>query len=396
MVRQLVYADWFDLEGLVVTTGCWRKTQDASGKAVLDKIVNAYGQVVSNLKIHNPEFPTLERIKAISVMGQTGYSMGDVGDGKDSPGSDMIIAAVDKPDPRPVWVTCWGGCNTAAQAIWKVQKSRSAAELKEFVKKLRIYDILGQDDAAAWMAHTFPDDLLIIRGANLVYNWQPSPDWVKTNVQSHGPLGAVYPNKAWAYEGDTPSFLHLIPNGLHDPSVPDQGGWGGRFGPEKKCGVGGMEPVSGQGAYNPYCLYTDAAEGGKSISRWKEAIENDFAARMDWSTSSTFAQANHQPIAVVNGDKSRKVLEVSADGGSVALSAEGSSDPDSNTLSYAWSIYKEASTYSGTATIEGGSSATAKVAVPGDASGKTIHVILEVKDNGTPPLLAYRRVIIKG
>lgn len=117
---------------------------------------------------------------------------------------------------------------------------------------------------------------------------------------------------------------------------------------------------------------------------------------MDWSTSSSFAQANHQPIAVVNGDKSRKVLEVSADGGSVALSAAGSSDPDNNMLSYAWSIYKKASSYSGTATIEGGSSATATVAVPGDASGKTIHVILEVKNNGTPPLLAYRRVSIKG
>ncbi|MBN2575633.1 MAG: DUF1593 domain-containing protein [Deltaproteobacteria bacterium] len=396
MVRQLVYADWFDLEGLVVTTGCWRKTQDSSGKALLDKIVNAYGQVVSNLKVHSPDFPSLEYMKSVSVMGQTGYSMGGVGDGKDSAGSNLIIASVDKPDPRPVWVTCWGGCNTIAQAIWKVQKTRSATELKEFVKKLRVYDVLGQDEAAAWLAHTFPDDLLVIRARNLVYAWQPSDAWVKSEVQSHGALGGVYPNKAYAYEGDTPAFLHLIPNGLHDPSVPDQGGWGGRFGPQKSCGVGAMEPVTGQGTYNPYCLYTDAAEGGNSISRWKAAIENDFAARMDWSITSKYSDANHQPIAVVNGDKSRNVLEVSAAGGSsVTLSAEGSSDPDGNTLAYAWQFYKEPSSYTGSVTIDGASSASANVAVPTGASGKTIHVIFELKDNGKPALVAYRRVVIK-
>ncbi len=30
-------------------------------------------------------------------------------------------------------------------------------------------------------------------------------------------------------EGDTPSFLNLINNGLSDPEHPDWGGWGGRY-----------------------------------------------------------------------------------------------------------------------------------------------------------------------
>lgn len=395
MVRQLVYADWFDLEGLVVTTGCWRKTQDANGKARLDKIVNAYGQVVANLKLHSPDFPSLDHMKSISVMGQTGYSMGAVGAGKDSAGSNLIIAAVDKPDPRPVWVTCWGGCNTVAQAIWKVQSERSATELQAFLKKLRVYDILGQDEAAAWMAHTFPDDLLIIRARDLVYGWQPTDAWVNDNVQNHGALGAVYPEKAYVYEGDSPAFLHLIPNGLHDPSVPDQGGWGGRFGPQKACGVGAMEPVTGQGTYNAYCMYTDAAEGKASISRWKSAMENDFAARMDWTTKNTYAGANHHPIAVVNSDSTRDVLTVSAAAGSnVALSAAGSTDPDSNTLTYAWSFYDEPSSHNGAVTIQGANTESATVAVPAGASGKNLHIILTLSDNGTPSLVAYRRVII--
>ncbi len=67
-----------------------------------------------------------------------------------SPGSDLIIAS-DKDDPRPVWVTGWGGMNTIAQAIWKIRETRSEEELQKFLK-LRLIDILGQDDAGAWIA----------------------------------------------------------------------------------------------------------------------------------------------------------------------------------------------------------------------------------------------------
>lgn len=73
-------------------------------------------------------------------------------------------------------VGCWGGCNTIAQAIWNVQHSRSAGELAQFLSKLRVYDVLGQDDAGAWMTKNFPD-LLFIR-ATQVYSWQPSASWV--------------------------------------------------------------------------------------------------------------------------------------------------------------------------------------------------------------------------
>lgn len=389
LVRQLVYADWMDLEGIVVTSGCWRPKQDDAGMALATGIVNAYGEAVSNLKVHNPDFPSLDYIKKITVFGQKGYSMGDVGDGKNSPGSDMIIAAVDKKDdPRPVWATCWGGCNTIAQALWDVKAKRSPEEVAKFVSKLRVYDILGQDGALDWIAKTFPD-LIAIRAQGIVYSWQPSEAWVRENVQSHGALGKKYPNKAWTYEGDTPAFLHLIPNGLHDPSKVDQGGWGGRFGPEKKGNQKGMKGDCSCAAP----IYTDAE--GTSINRWKEAIQNDFAARMDWSVKTSFAEANHPPVAVLNGDTGRSVLEISASGGgSVELSAAGSKDPDAgNTLSYKWWFYDEPSSFDGAVTIQNGAE-KATVSVPSGASGKNIHIILEVVDNGTPSLTAYRRMII--
>ena len=172
MVRHLVCANEFDIEGLIVATGCWKKSQ--SNTAMLDKIVDAYGKVLANLSVHAEGYPSLEYLKSISVMGQKGYGMSDVGAGKDSPGSELIIAAVDKDDPRPVWVGGWGGVNNVAQAIWKVRETRSAAELDEFLSKLRVFDILGQDDAGAWIAKNFPD-LFYIRATG-VYGWQPS-EW---------------------------------------------------------------------------------------------------------------------------------------------------------------------------------------------------------------------------
>ncbi len=394
MVRFLVCSNEFDVEGLIVATGCWKKSQ--SNTMMLDKIVNAYAQVYDNLKNHADGYPMPEYLKSISVLGQRGYGMSDVGDGKDSPGSEMIIAAVDKDDPRPVWVGGWGGVNNVAQAIWKVQNTRSAAELKKFISKLRVFDILGQDDAGAWLAKNFPD-LFYIRATG-VYGWQPEKNgsYQREDIQSHGPLGAVYPNTKYATEGDTPAFMHVYPNGLNDPDQIDQGGWGGRFSFTKKTNIRSMSGVSSDSEmkYAPYEMYGNIGGAGE-ISRWRPSYDNDFAARMDWTMTSDYSKVNHHPIAVVNGDATRQVLEVSAaTGSSVTLSAVGSSDPDNNSLVYSWSFYKDPSSYSGDVSIEKSSSALATVGIPSNSSGKKMHIILELHDDGSPNLYAYCRVII--
>jgi hypothetical protein len=398
MVRQLVSANEFDIEGLIVATGCWKKSQNNTG--MLDKLLNAYAEAYSNLTVHAEGYPTPEYLRSISVMGQSGYGMGDVGTGKDSPGSELIVAAVDKDDPRPVWVMGWGGMNTAAQAIWKVRETRSPEALDKFLKKLKLFDILGQDDAGAWIAKNFPD-VFYIR-ATAVYGWQPpkNGEYQRNDIQSHGSLGAAYPDTKYATEGDTPAFMHVYPNGLNDPDQIDQGGWGGRFSFKKQEGIRSMSEVSkikeeAELIYDPYYMYGNTSEGTKAISRWREGYNNDFAARMDWSITSKYEEANHHPLAVLNGDKSRKVLTINAIAGStVALSAAGSSDPDGNALIYSWSFYEEPSSYNGSVTIRTSSSQTAKVVIPEDAAGKNLHIILEIHDDGTPNLYAYRRMIV--
>ncbi len=392
MVRQLVMANEFDIEGLIVATGCWRKSQ--SNTSLLDAIVSAYEQSYSNLSTHAEGFPTPAYLKSISVMGQTGYGMNDVGSGKDSAGSELIIAAVDKDDPRPVWATCWGGCNTIAQALWKVKNTRSTAELNEFISKLRVFDVLGQDNAGTWMAKTFPN-LLYIR-ATSVYGWAPSDSYLDTHIQNHGPLGAAYPDRKYATEGDTPSFMHLANPGLNDPEKVSQGGWGGRFNDYESTAIRGMSCMSGEdAAYDPYYMHGNTSEGSGAISRWSTAYNNDFQARMDWSIQSSYSSANHHPLPVVNGNEAEAVTYMTASAGSqVSLSANGSSDPDGNSLSYSWEFYNEPSSYSGSVSINNSSSSNATVNIPSGASGKDIHIILTLKDNGSPNLFAYRRVVI--
>lgn len=389
MIRFLVQSNEFDVEGLIVCTGCWWKSQ--SGTIMLDNLVNAYGQVVANLKVHDPDFPSLAYLQSVSKLGQKGYGMGDVGQGNDSPGSELIISAVDKDDPRPVWICFWGGGNTLAQALWKVKNTRSDAELQNFVRKIHVYDVLGQDNAGTWIAKNFPD-MIYIR-AKSVYSWQPSDSWLDTNVQDHGPLGAVYPDRKYATEGDSPAFLHVFPNGLNNPDEPWQGGWGGRFGRTKQSGIRGMSCMNGEDQqYDPYYMYGNV----ENNSRWSNAIHNDFAARMDWTVTSNYSAANHHPVAVVNGDTTRKVTEVPAvPGSTVNLSAAGSYDPDGNSIAYKWFYYSEPGTYIGTVTIQNNTTPASVVSVPSNANGKELHIVLELQDSGNPGLYAYRRVIIK-
>lgn len=392
LVRQLVMANEYDIEGLIVSTGCWKKSQTST--EMLDKIVDAYADAHPNLAVHSKDFPTPNYLRSITALGQLGYGMSDVGTGKDSAGSNLIIESVDRDDPRPVWAMCWGGCNTIAQALWTVKQTRSEEALAQFVSKLRVYDVLGQDDAGTWIAKTFPD-LLYIRATGIVYGWQPSDEWLAEHVQSHGPLGAVYPDRQWASEGDTPAFLHVYPNGLNDPSDVSQGGWGGRFEAEKKAGIRGMRCMKGEDAdYDPYHMHGDAAEGATSINRWKVAIENDFEARMDWSISDSYEDANHHPVALLNGDESRNILEQSVEAGAqISLSASGSRDPDGDAVTYYWSIYEEASSYAGPVQIVDQNGVDTFLYIPADATGQNLHIILEVTDAGSPALTTYRRAI---
>lgn len=395
MLHMLLCSDRIDIEGLI-SAPAWVPHPDHTDK--IRAAVSRYADILPNLKVHSSGYPSSEHFDSIIVRGQTTPHMSGVGEGKDSPGSELIIRSVDnEDDPRPVWIAAWGGINTAAQAIWKVKNTRSESEFRKFISKIRIYDILGQDDAGAWIARNFPE-ITYIRNAH-VYGWAPDDVWTKEHIQSKGVYGAFYPDRIWATEGDSPSFLYLIANGLNDPEHPEYGGWGGRFSLDKAKNIRGMDFIAKSGKdesiYDDYFMLASAEEGVNAINLWKNHIHNDFAARMIWGMESDFSKANHHPVAIVNGKKGILPLIIKGKSGKViTLKAGESTDPDNDRLRYRWMYYKEPGSYEGSFEIRGEDSAECSFTIPRDASGKTLQIILEVTDSGVPALTSYRRIIV--
>ncbi len=425
MVRFLTYSNQFDVEGLVATTSIHQQHKTAAWR--IREIVEAYGKVRDNLQRHEPGYPTAEALLALIREGRPDYGMHAVGEGMDSAGSELVISALDRDDPRPLWIPTWGGANVLAQALWKLRETRSAQEMEKLVSKLRVYTISDQDDSGPWIRKTFPQLFFIaspgfhslggyhnatwtgISGDNFHgrftgadFSLVDNP-WLDEHIRSKGPLGAQYPHTKFLMEGDTPTFLYLINNGLGSPEHPNWGGWGGRYEfylpPFRKWH---MEKET-------RAFWADAEDevlgidgqwhtGNKeTIWRWRAAYQNDFRARMDW-TIKPYSEANHPPIAKL----AHSAAITAKPGERIYLSAEGSSDPDGDALSYEWFYYGEAGTFTvstartGTPLkIEDANRAKAWFTVP-EKFGRagTIHLILAVTDRGMPPLTRYQRVIV--
>ena len=415
LVRFLVSSSDYDVEAMIATTSTWLRNGVRPDK--IQAQVRAYGKVYPNLIKHDPRYPSPKHLLSVTSSHLPVYGMRGVGQGKDSEGSELLIAAVDKEDPRPVWVSVWGGPNCLAQALWKVRNTRTAAQLDKFVAKIRVYTISDQDDSGPWLRREFPKLFYIVTPSNQSHNeyrlatWTGisgerrykfaappryfdwiSNEWLLTNViKDHGPLGAMYPKWKYIMEGDTPSYLHLIDNGLCGDLSPEYGGWGGRY--KLSTPKGETRPIWTNSADTLSVDGKTWSSPHATVWRWREAYQNDFAARMDWCITGNRQDANHHPVAVVSGDKGKSVISMTAQPGkTVTLSAAGSSDPDGDKLTYRWFQYDEAGT-GGRVHIAGEDGDKITFKAPSEP-GKTIHLILELRDDGKPNLRSYRRVVV--
>jgi hypothetical protein len=428
LIRLLLYSNEIDIKGLIATTSVWQKTRVAPES--IKKIIQAYGKVQPDLQKHEAGFPDAESLLMKVKQGLAKYGMQGVGDGKDSQGSDWIIAVLEEKDERPLWISVWGGANTLAQALYKIKSTKTETEAKKLIAKLRVYAISDQDDSGIWIRNNFPDLFYIVspgddygsstwnainsfvKGIN---NDEISNNWLAQNIQQgHGPLGAAYPDVAWGMEGDTPSWLSLIPNGLNEAEHPDWGGWGGRyelykpdFATLKKGGSGvPLEPETREiwtNAIDSYTPYIDS-EYGRAVRkdtvsftdnkvtlwRWRDDFQNDFAARMDWCTKS-YQEVNHPPVPVLN--QPAEITVKSGEG--FGLDAGGTKDPDGDNLSYLWFNYPEAGSYKELIKIASAENARGIYVIAPEVEKKeTVHFILKVTDKGIPSLSRYKRVIV--
>lgn len=319
---------------------------------------------------------------------------------------NLIIAAVDNGDSRPVWYSDWGTDHGAAEnnlkrALDRVRSERGPDGYARFKSRLRLssYDNFGDHTVKfnppfpIWI-NTFQPEL---EGKRWYHRYSAIVskaggfDLERDVLTLHGPLGALYPTDTthWAKEGDTMSFLYLIPTGMNDPEQPLWGSWAGRYGPR--------EDMPGKPYYwaNQSDSWNGTTSRDNTLARWAADVQNDFRARLDWCVKPVH-ETNHPPRPVVNDSTGKEIVQVTLRPGlELPLDAGRSLDPDGNTLSYEWFVYSEADSYPGDVTLTKSSSSSPVLKIPSDAQGKTIHVVLRVCDNGDPPLAAYRRIIVR-
>jgi hypothetical protein len=409
MVRLLLYGNEFEIEGLIATSAgtTGKPEQHAAHPDMIRELATAYGEVRPNLIVHAIGYPTSEQLLTKIKVGSSRRGREAIGEGQDTEASKWIIAVADKPDPRPLCVSIWGGQTDLAQALWRVKQDRGSEGMKQFASRLRIYDVADQDRLAGWIQELSPELFYIQAGAppgrdkregvfrgmylggdeSLV-----SREWMDTNIrQNHGPLGALYPPKTWTApnphaaikEGDSPAWLYFLPHALNDIEHPEWGGFGGRF--ERDA----------DGVYrDTRDIVGDVNDARATVWRWRREVQADFQARLDWCVAETFEKANHRPVAVVNGDRSRDVLRMQAKAGeTVTLSAAGSSDPDGSELHYRWFVYREPSVLAGDVALASPEGVMTSLTVTGNDMA-SMHVVLQATDNGSPPLSAFRRVVV--
>ncbi|MBI5384274.1 MAG: DUF1593 domain-containing protein [Verrucomicrobia bacterium] len=399
LVRFLLYANEWDVEGMIanrpVARGGENRNPERTGLGIVRRQLNAYGDCWTNLARHDPRYPTKDFLWSRTVAGHNDTDQAE----------KLIISAVDRPDPRPLWYSDWGtdhgaATNNLKRALDRVLRERGPDGYAQFKSKLRLssYDKFAEHTAtiappfALWV-NTFQP---VVDGKRWYHRFSALTsraggfDLVRDVLTGHGPLGALYPTNTthWAKEGDSMTFLYLVPTGLNDPHEPTWGSWAGRYG------------LNTNFPSQPYYwasladTWNGTTHRDHTLARWAAALQNDFRARLNWCVAGEFAKANHRPTAVLDGDGTRDVLRRRVKSGdTVRFTSRGSADPDGHAIRTTWFVYREAGTFPGEIRLESLEGESTGFVAPRVEQPASVHVILQVQDNGTPSLSAYRRVV---
>lgn len=424
MVHALLYANDMDIAAIIQTNSCFQR-HGWSNEPWLKNMIDAYGKVLPNLRVHDANYPSAEYLHSICLVGDEDRShIPDIGksfkeqytgekvyihpsEWKDTPGSDKIVELLLDDDPRQLIIQCWGGGNTAAKAFEKL-KRQYPKQYDKAIQKAVLYCIWYQDAAGPYIEKEHP-------GATVLLNHHFSGSWdygTMTNTETFvkdylqngkNPLGAFY-TQPYISEGDTPAFLYCLGGkGLRSWENPSFGGWGGRF-------------YRVDEAKN---VWRDTGYG--EIREWMEHALHDFQARLQWCITADYNKANHAPQITL---KTPADLTVRS-GEEVHLSALVA-DTDSIDIESVWKLrgnmweqkgrtremflanpekfierwrtgwsQMHAGTYKGYVNLKfDEKKATCSFVAPQVDEPQTIHVLLEAFDMAIPRLTSYQRYII--
>ena len=444
MLRLLLYSNEIDIAALVYTASIFHHRGDpargvsahrwpAAGERLhIDEAVDAYAAAYDNLVRHDPRYPSPAALRAIIATG----NIDEAGDTRHpTPGSDLVKDVLLADAPGKVFAQAWGGTNTIARALMSIEAEyRGTDQWDEIyaliVGRTVITGFGEQDDTFAnYIRPTWPElefrDVATAAWGYFAWDVVPedaqkylSAEWMRDNVSAVGPIGGAYrvwgdgkqmaegidpedyfgvpdasvetlvsegyqlwaplrPKGSWISEGDTSNFAMHIDNGLRNAEHPTFGGWGGRQEPDEK------DPhrwnSAGQRPWAPGAEIVDAGE----VGQWFGAYQRDLAARLQWSVTSEFTQANHAPRIVA------PELDFAVSPGQRVVLPFSVIDPDGDPVTVT------ASQLRGPACTVEVSPTEAVISIPTDAPAHTdIHVVVQAVDNGSPALTGYARFVL--
>ena len=169
MIRFLLYACDFDVAGIVEVNSKFQKNGH-SKELWIEEQLEAYEQVLPNLRKHNPDYPDASSLRSVMRVGNENskdlYVAPPDMETKNTAGAQLIIDTLLDDDPRPVHVLSWGGANTTASALWKLKTEYPKEKFEYAVSRIRIYCIWYQDGGGSWIQKNIPGAYI-----NEAYRW---------------------------------------------------------------------------------------------------------------------------------------------------------------------------------------------------------------------------------
>ncbi|CAN5422478.1 hypothetical protein BH23BAC1_BH23BAC1_27110 [soil metagenome] len=186
-IRFLLYANEFDIAGLVYSSSQWHYAGDGQGTTFISEMPNTakrysertelrwpgtdwmqdyigkYAQVYNNLSKHADGYPTPDYLLSIIRVGNIEFE-GEME--KDTEGSDFIKEILLDDDERPVYLQIWGGTNTVARALKSIEE-----EYKNTAQWEKIYDKVSQKTI-----------LYTVLDQDATYRKYINPNWPKVKV----------------------------------------------------------------------------------------------------------------------------------------------------------------------------------------------------------------------
>ena len=383
LVRLLHYGDQFDILGLIATH---TPHLGRAAPEYIHHVIDGYEYAEHNLGKAG-DFPSASQLRACVKHGADQAGIDQIN--TPSEGALHLLQCVEHAS-EPVWIIAWGGVTDLAQALLLAQQTKSPDETDALVAKMRIYAIGDQyDTCGAWIRKQFADLFYIItfdayrgvyRGGNIALC---SPEWTQRHILDSGPFGAYYPlyqggdifgrllgGVAGMKEGDTPSFLFLLDNGLNVPEHPEYGGWGGRF------------VRHGIAQYQDSCDQCGDEMGPwVSVSRWRADFQADFKARL--ALGAGIIDRLDDPDIAVDGD----VSIPAGKSGEFALRHGDNADVSSF-------VYPEAGTFRGNVLLDTSVPKKCKVYIPSAHYTGTLHLITRAHSHGVYGIARYVRTIL--